>query len=335
MRGRWPHAILLHGQQGTGKTVFAEWLAQSLLCETPRADGQACGSCVSCGWFSQYGHPDYRRVRPEALEADDAEAATEEGGEQAETTGKTARSSKAPSREILIGQVRALADFLTVSTHRSGMRVITVYPAEAMNVAAANALLKSLEEPGPGTVFILVTHSLDMLLPTVISRCRQFALPMPARAEALRWLGEQGVAKAEQLLAEHGGAPLAAAQAAQDDSQGEQDVFLLHLQRPALDGALKVAEKLQKTSIPLILSWMQRWLYDVFSVKLTGKIRYYPRYQNEIRQVAAALPMTGLLDLLDANVRRRAVEDHPLAPKLVIEEMLLDYGSRFPKDAQR
>jgi DNA polymerase-3 subunit delta' len=324
LSGRWPHAILVHGPEGVGKTVFAEWLAQSHLCEAPGADGHACGSCVSCGWFAQYSHPDYRRLRPEIMEANEAEADSTEG----EGAKSGSKSTKTPSKEIVINQVRALAEFMTISTHRSGARVILIYPAEAMNVAAANALLKSLEEPGPGTIFILVAHSIDALLPTMVSRCHQFALTIPDQQQALAWLTAQGVAGPEQLLAELGGAPLAAYETAQSDTKETQDEFLRQLQRPDLDSALKTADKMQKTAIPLLLSWMQRWLYDVFSFKLTGKIRYYPRYQKEINQIASGISLPNLLALLDANTQRRAVAEHPLSAKLVIEEMLLDYASK-------
>jgi len=323
LHGRWPHAILLHGQEGIGKTVFAEWLAQSLLCESPQPDRQPCGVCLSCGWFSQYSHPDYRRLRPEILEAGAPDSDSEEAPAKS-----AAKSAKAPSKEIVINQVRSLTEFMNISTHRQGIRVIVIYPAEGMNVAAANALLKSLEEPGPNTVFILVAHSIDALLPTMVSRCHQFALPMPEREQALAWLVEQKIAKPEQFLAEQGGAPLAAFESSQSETVQQQEEFLLHLQRPSLDGALKIADKCQKTAIPLLLSWMQRWLYDVFSFKLTGKIRYYPRYQKEINIIAAGISLPAILALLESNTQRRAVADHPLSAKLLIEEMLLEYVSR-------
>lgn len=320
LQGRWPHAILLHGPEGIGKTRFAEGLAQSLLCESPQMDGQACQTCVSCGWFSQYSHPDYRRLRPAILETEDTQSD--------ETETKT--TTKVPSKEIVIDQVRNLSHFMTMSTHRQGRRVVVIYPADAMNSAAANALLKSLEEPGPNTVFILVACHVDSLLPTLISRCHQFALSLPDANQALGWLSQQiDVSEAEQLLAEYGGAPLAALAASHSDTKEQQQEFLRHLQRPDVDGALKMADKLHKLSIPLLLSWMQRWLYDIFSYKLSGKIRYYPRYQKEIATIAVQVDVPALLILLDANAQRRAVAEHPLSAKLVIEEMLLDYVGSF------
>jgi len=193
MRARLPHAILLYGAQGTGKAAFAEHLAKSLLCEAPQSNGYACAQCASCGWFEQYSHPDYRRVRPELL--DDAEASEDVVKDDAESgsasSGKTAKTSKAPSKEIVIQQIRNLAQFMNVSTHRQGRRVILLYPAEALNVPASNALLKSLEEPNSNTVFILVSHSLDRLLPTILSRCHKFALSMPTREQSLAWLKQQ------------------------------------------------------------------------------------------------------------------------------------------------
>lgn len=141
MRSRLPHAILFHGAEGIGKTVFAEAFAAALLCEALLPDGHACGSCLSCGWFSQYSHPDYRRVRPELLDDDDVEE-SDDGDAK-----KPAKAAKAPSREIRIEQVRALSNFMNLSTHRHGNRVVLLYPAEALNTASANALLKTLEEP--------------------------------------------------------------------------------------------------------------------------------------------------------------------------------------------
>ncbi|HEY8101291.1 MAG TPA: DNA polymerase III subunit delta' [Burkholderiaceae bacterium] len=327
LRQRLPHAILFYGPTGIGKTEFAEHFAQSLLCETPLADGHGCGTCGSCGWFEQYSHPDYRRVRPEVLDEDNAS----EDAEAAESgdTKKTAKSAKAPSKDIRIDQIRALSDFMNISTHRQGKRVIVLYPAEALNGASANALLKTLEEPPPNTVFILVSNSLDRLLPTILSRCRKFALPIPTQDEALQWLKHQGVKDAESWLAEQGGAPLAASVSAEGDSRESVDALLQHLSKPGIEGALKTAEQLQKTPVVELVTSMQRWLYDVFSVKLTGKIRYFPRYQKELAALAKVTDVGGLLQMQKGLNERRAIAEHPLSTKLFIEDMLLDYSKLF------
>jgi DNA polymerase-3 subunit delta' len=321
LRQRMPHAILFHGAAGIGKSDFIEQFAQSLLCEAVLPNGHACGACASCGWFSQQNHPDYRRIRPESME-DEPAADGEEGGE---AEAKKAKSSKTPSKEIKIEQIRNLADFMNISTHRQGLRVVVLYPAEALNMPASNALLKTLEEPPPGTVFLLASNSLDRLLPTILSRCRKFAMPMPNHAEALAWLKSQGVADADSWLREQGGAPLAAMTQAETGNRDDMDTLLQLLAHPSVEGALKAADKLQKVPLAAQVSWLQRWLYDLFSYKLAGKVRYYPRYQKELAALADKTHVSRLLAAIKGANERRATADHPLSPKLFIEDMLLDY----------
>jgi DNA polymerase-3 subunit delta' len=323
MRVRLPHAILFYGPAGIGKADFIEAFAQSLLCENVRPDGHACGACASCGWFVQGNHPDYRRVRPEALED---EAPAGDGDEAPAEEKKT--KSKTASKEIKIEQVRALSDFMNISTHRQGLRVVVLYPAEALNMPASNALLKTLEEPPPGTVFLLASNGLDRLLPTILSRCRKFAMPMPDHAQALAWLEAQGVTDADGWLREQGGAPLAALTQAETGSREELDSLLQVLAQPSVDAALRSADKLSKAPLASLVAWQQRWLYDVFSYKLSGVIRYYPRYQRELAALAGRVHVANLMQAIKSTNERRAVADHPLSPKLFVEDMLLDYTAR-------
>ena len=320
MRERLPHAILFHGPAGIGKADFLEAFAQALLCENVQSDGRACDACASCGWFVQHNHPDYRRVRPEALDDEPAANATEAGEGD-----KKAKSAKAPSKEIKIEQIRSLADFMNISTHRQGLRVVVLYPAEALNMPASNALLKTLEEPPPGTVFLLASNSLDRLLPTILSRCRKFALPLPSHDAALAWLQAQGVPDADSWLREQGGAPLAALAQAEGGSRDELETLLQLLAHPSVDGALRTAEKLSKAPLAALVAWQQRWLYDLFSYKLSGNIRYYPRYHKELAALADSLHTASLLRAIKGANERRAVADHPLSAKLFVEDMLLEY----------
>ncbi|MDB5775689.1 MAG: polymerase subunit delta [Herbaspirillum sp.] len=323
LRARLPHAILLYGAEGIGKTHFAEAFAQSLLCEAPLRDGYACGQCAACNWFAQQNHPDFRRVRPEALDDDDS--GDTDGGEEK----KTAKAAKAPSKEIKIDQIRALADFMNVSTHRSGMRVVMLYPAEALNNAAANALLKTLEEPPPNTVFILSCNRLDRLLPTILSRCRKFALASPSRQQALDWLQQQQLADADVWLAEQGGAPLAALSAAQSEGRDVRDELIGFLLAPTAERALKTAERLQKTPLIMAVGWTQRWLYDLLSSQMASIIRYYPRHGRELQALAGRVETPALLAALKQVNDRRAIAEHPLSAKLFIEDMLLVYAALF------
>jgi DNA polymerase-3 subunit delta' len=316
LQERLPHAILFHGNDGIGKTKFVEHVAQSLLCEQKNSEGHACGECQSCLWVMQYGHPDYRRIRPEFLEEEIEEEAAED-----KKAGKTPKAS----REIKIDQIRSLADFMNVSTHRNGKRVIVIYPAEALNGVAANALLKTLEEPVPNTVFLLVSHSLDRLMPTILSRCRQFALPSPEFNEALTWLQKEGVKEPEVYLHQEGGAPLAAYTAYHAGLFKELEILLNVLSRPEIESALKGAEQLQKAPIPQVVLWFSRWIYDVMLAKSSQGVRYYVTYQPKIIALADKIPMESILALCRLSVEYRQVAEHPLSPKLFLEEILLSY----------
>ena len=329
MRARQPHAVLLHGAAGTGKSDFAALMAKSLLCETPLEDGQPCGICLSCGWFSQYSHPDYRRVRPEIFDDGDGDSGESGEGNGDSDARKPAKSAKAPSKDIRIEQIRAMAGFMNLSTHRNGFRVVLLYPAEALNTISANALLKTLEEPPPNTVLILVCARIDRLLPTILSRCRKIALPMPKRAEALAWLAAHQVADPDIWLDEQGGAPLAALAQARTGGREDLDLFLAQLYRPGHDAALATAEKLQKAPVPELVAWLQRWLHDVFSCKLSGTIRYYPRHREQLAALAQRADVHRLMAGLQAISQRRAVAEHPLSARLFIEDMLLDYARIF------
>lgn len=311
-RAQWPHALLLSGPQGIGKLDFGRQLAQSLLCEAPQADYQPCGSCPACNWFAAGSHPDFRELAPASADEDD---------DKDSDAGK----KKRVVQQINIKQVRELNDFVNLSSHRQGYRVTLLHPAEALNHAAANALLKTLEEPAPGAVFVVISHQLSRVLPTIRSRCRLFPLPTPDTAQAQQWLQQQSVADAGTLLARAGNLPLAAKALADSDSLPSWQALLDALAAPRGFDPLKQAEALQKQELPQVVGWLQKWIYDLLSCKLGSRVRYHPDLQDALRQHGERLPLQGLLDYqkqLDAAQRSA---HHPLNVRLAIEALLLGY----------
>lgn len=166
-------------------------------------------------------------------------------------------------------------------------------------------------------------------MPTILSRCRKFPLSAPGPQESLQWLKQQGVAQAEDLLAEMGGSPLAAQEMSTSDLRASVEELLVHLASPGTEGALKTAERLQKVPLALLVASLQRWLYDLFSLKISGRIRYYPRYGKQLAALSARTGPDELAQALKAAGERRAVADHPLAGRLFIEDMLLEYARLF------
>jgi len=169
-QNRLPHALLLCGPAGLGKRAFADAFAATLLCERAgeHTDGLACGRCRACALLKAGSHPDAVRV---ALEL---------------------RDDGTPRTEITVDQIRALGERLALTPQFGGMQIALIDPADAMNASAANALLKTLEEPTPSTVIILVADRPARLPATIRSRCQRIDFRLPPRAQALVWLSGQG-----------------------------------------------------------------------------------------------------------------------------------------------
>lgn len=318
LRTRLPHAILVKGPQGTGKLEFAMNMAQSLLCDQPAADGHACGDCPSCRWFVQETHPDFRLMQPQALAEPDARDA----------------GKKKPSRQITVDQVRALGDFANLSAHQGGHRVVLIHPAEAMNTAAANALLKTLEEPSARMILILVSHKPQQLLATIQSRCVVLALPMPAAAASRAWLEQAGVTDPDAVLARAGFAPLAAMRLAEEGGEPEEYAQLLQdIRQPARFDALALAERLQKTEPAQVIHWLQQWCYDLASAKQAGTVRYHPAQTKAIADLAGRVSLLALARYQKELVTARREALHPLNPRLLFESLLLSYQQMAQEDA--
>jgi DNA polymerase-3 subunit delta' len=332
MGSRMPHAILLHGQAGIGKRLLGRVVARGLLCESPdvaRRVAGGCGVCPACVWFDQGNHPDFRRVTTEVLAlAEGIELADEDGdADGVEIEAGSNRSKRAPSKEIKVDQIRALHGFLAVATHRSGTRLVLLYPLEALNDVAANALLKMLEEPPPRTVFILVADHLGRIPATIVSRCHKVLVTSPSKTEAIDWLKRQGVADAESALALAGGAPLAALELAQDEeATRSHQALVAFLARPDVEGALATAESFGRSAPASLIHWIQLWLADCISVRLATAIRYHPAQFKVIAQLAGAARLDALMTLMQrVNALRRTI-DHPLNTRLMLESLLIAYA---------
>ena len=322
-RERLPHALLITGQKGLGKSVLATRFAASLLCEQPKPDGTACGSCLPCNWFSQGNHPDFRLLQPEAF-GDDAQ--TEEG-------------KKKPSQQITIDQIRALDEFLNVGTHRGGLRIILVNPAEAMNRSTANSLLKSLEEPAPDTLFLLVSNEPIRLLPTIRSRCQVVPIPVPDLALAEQALAADGIADAKRWLALAGGSPKIAAEMAGSGQGSWLDTLTQILasgKRIDPLGAAASVDKLLRDSkgkllLKQVIEVIQKWLVDLNLAKTGLSVRYFLPQEATISGLADMIPAVRLIQAYRKTIPNRLEAEQPLNARLFLEGLFLDYRGLFAK----
>ena len=302
---RLPHALLLSGPRGIGKLVFARTIAQALLCEAPGQEDGACGACSACAWFESGSHPDYRQIEP-AIESSEGEE-----GEKKSTV-------------ISVDQIRALPAFINMSSHRGGPKVVVIHPAEMLNVNAANALLKSLEEPPARTHFLLVSHRPHQLLPTIKSRCQRIALAGPDTATAIAWLADKGVRHPELALAHTGGAPLLALELEDREYWGTRAAFLRQLSALDLD-VLSAAEAVRDFPVPDVIGWLQKWSYDLVTYRMLGKVRYNPDHGETLARTATQIDPVAVARLHREMVQLQRIAHHPLNPRLFIENVLLGY----------
>jgi len=311
---RMAHALLLYGRAGIGKLHFARQFAQSLLCSHQIEENFACGTCPSCNWFNEGNHPDFRLLSPEQESDTDEDIPT------------TKKSKK--KTQISVSQIRELSDFLNLTSHRSdGLRIVLIHPAEALNLASANALLKMLEEPASGVIFILVTHHLQRLLPTILSRCQKINMPIPDDVVALDWLNEQGVKNARVQLSYLEGSPIKVFNEQIQYSKFEEIWRMLSLGSKILPHV--AAPILISNSVEIGIIALQKWIYDIVAIRYTFKARYHMSYSAALQVLAENVNLSRLFQLQTKIDTLRKLASHPLNHELQMESILLEYSKVF------
>jgi DNA polymerase III subunit delta' len=314
------HAYLIHGAAGLGIEALAGAWARALLCETPTAYGHACGACASCLLNAAGNHPDLTLLTLE---------------EEEETDSKAAKVAT----EIKIDQVRTLVEGVNLATTRAGRRVVVVWPADALNLPAANALLKTLEEPPTGTMFLLVTTSLSRLLPTIRSRCRLLPVSVPDAATAQAWLKEQGVTNAARWLACAHGAPLAAAQLGREFEELNIAAKAAAWAAPNDPAYWATVAGLKRPDLKAWLSWYYRWAADVARIAAGQAPQFFAgidaKTDKTVNHFANKIAPAAWLRYLTQIERALASVEHPLAPSLVAQGLLAQAAQLYLSDSSQ
>ena len=345
--GRLPHALLFHGQSGIGKFDFALRFAKKLLCES-NSNEKPCNKCEACNWFDKGNHPDFIGLLPEVLAHLMPQDAME--GDEGKITKKITKedvssdggADKKQSQFIRVEAIRDTLESLGTGAHRSGLKIVLVYPLEALQVVSANALLKTLEEPPQNTIFLLVSSRIDKILPTIKSRCRLISMPRPSEAVALDWmtteLNRSGVVTdgidLSLTLKETGGVVLQAF--SQITGPGERGVdaemkqFLLENLSKGRDvNWLGTSEKVFKIPMPDLLITLERWVSDLLSYQIAQTHYFFPKYQNKVAECALSANTSKLTQYWKRLIEARRYELHPLSSRLQLEALLIDYRDIF------
>jgi DNA polymerase-3 subunit delta' len=303
-QNRLPHAVMLTGQQGMGKAMFAEELAHFLLCERPIDGSAPCGQCIGCTLFAAGSNPDYFRLTP----AED-------------------------SRVIKIDQIRELTEKLSLSSHGAGYKVAVLLPADALNINAANSLLKTLEEPSDNTVLVLVSAHPSRLPATIRSRCQEVRIQAADRELTTRWLAARYDGPSPDVyLALANGAPLQALQLAQEQTLEERQRRFRALVgiHAGQESPLTVAQDWASDEDLKGLRWMQEWLMDVLRIRLSGQTQgiHGVDLQEGLTVLARKLDSRVLFGLLDGINRMLKLADSTLNRQMMMEDILLAWAEQ-------
>jgi DNA polymerase-3 subunit delta' len=263
------HAWLLQGPSGLGQFDLGLALARAWLCEAPTPHG-ACGVCASCHTIDVHTHADFAVLLPESELLARGWPLDEKA--QADIDDK----KRKPSKEIRVDALRGLIEFSQRTSARGRGKVALIYPAERMNAVAANALLKTLEEPPGDMRFVLASDAAHALLPTIRSRCQTHTLVWPGADEALPWLAEQGVPAdvAPPLLAAAGGRPEAALALARPDARQAAQAWAALPQTLARGGAAAVMA-VGNLPAPELIARLQKLCHDLMAVQAGAAPRFF------------------------------------------------------------
>jgi DNA polymerase-3 subunit delta' len=296
--GRLAHGLLIEGPEGLGKLALAFQIARRVL----GIDGRGSAS-------EPPSHADFRWV-------------TLEEGE------------RGPKKQIGIDQIRSVCAELAMTSYSGGWKVAVIWPADRLTLAAANSLLKTLEEPAPRTLIILVRSRLDTLPATIASRCQRIRLSAPVPAQALAWLedaGGQG-ARWDRLLSLAGGAPLLAMRFREEGfealdeemTQGLVDVILGRMD------PLDLAARAAKRDLGEVLRWLEHFVGELVRVGMGGQAPGIGAHGlKALQTVLQRIPLPRLFRYLDEVRAASARADGALNAQLVLENLLAPWADRL------
>jgi DNA polymerase-3 subunit delta' len=307
---RLAHALLLVGIDGIGKSQFAYAFASAMLCTKTSTTGLRCDMCHGCCMINAKMHPDFIIVEPE------------EAG-----------------KKIGVDQIRDIIKNVNETTLKGGFRVILINPATAMNMNAANALLKTLEEPAPNTLLILVSNQGLRLPATIISRCQKINFSKPAHDDALAWLSLQitnDKVDPGLLLKLADGGPLRALQLLEKDLLSMRQTLYQGFHALSSGGSpIQLAAKWQDTDHLTVVDLIMSWLTDLLRFKLTQNQSELVNtdYKNEIMKTSASLLYDNLLVYMDHLQQTRAdlMSSINLNKQLLLEDIFIRWAQHVPR----
>ncbi len=304
-----PHALLFVGASGLGKMQFAEAFCAAVLCEQPVEQGEACGTCHPCRLVCAKSHPDLIFVVPEQTR-----------------------------QMIKIDQIRSVISASNETAMQGGYKVIIIDPAHAMNQYAGNALLKTLEEATPKTLFILISEQNLRLPLTIKSRCQKIIFQKPERQAALHWLQSQLINSdmdLELALNVAEGAPLQALSLIEKGVMTLRQTIYRGLSDLSKNKAdpLQLAAQWQEYDMMTICHLLLSWLRDLLRLQLTHQQTALVNtdYRAAFSSIIQMLSQKNILHYMELVQERYAnmLNLQNLNQQLLLEELLIHWTKYY------
>ncbi len=302
------HALLFVGIPGVGKAAFADNFSRVLLCQSITSNAVAsypCYTCHSCRLIEGKTHPNVLWVEPEKK-----------------------------GQAIKVDQIRDVSDFINQSALQGDYRIVIIHPANAMNASAANALLKTLEEPPVGALLILISDQKQGLPATILSRCQRIVFPPPKQEEARVWLKQHitdSTLDIELLLKLAHGAPLAAMQLMQEDLLSQRQTLLqaLYGLRQQQANPVTVAAKLQEMDAVKVIDFVLSWVMDLLRLQVNADKNSIINkdYEPQLAALAQQIPIKSNNQLMIylQQLRGQISNGINLNKQLMIENILIKW----------
>lgn len=291
-----PHALLITGLKGVGKSIFSKRMVRSLLCINPE-NFNACKQCRACKTYNSGANPDYLEVK--LLEG---------------------------KQQISVDQIRKLSEFLNHTRSFNSYRVVLIEPVERMNRNAANSLLKCLEEPSNNTFIVLVAENMNSVLPTIKSRCHRLPLPLPSKITSVSWLEEhmENPNNLGDLLNISNGSPLIALNISDDlmrlKNDFENDLSAVISERESLT---ETAKKWEKYDHNILLDWQIIWVQKLIKSRLTSHNRSdNANSENNLFPKIRHVSTEQLWSLYQSLINQKHYVHTSVNPLIFIENMI-------------
>ncbi|PCJ50530.1 MAG: hypothetical protein COA74_01750 [Gammaproteobacteria bacterium] len=307
-QSRLPHALMLRGDQGLGINDLALSIGHSMLCKTPTEAGFACGSCSDCLLIAASTHPDLHKIT-------------------------------IPEDKKLIGvdQIRQLVKVCIERPHQGGYRVAVITPCNAMNIASANALLKTLEEPGDDTLIILVATISNNLPATVRSRCQLMPIHAPEEEQAMTYLRQHTEESEDRVLlalrlSNH--APLQALKLMASKQLEIRRKLLAAMESAALGNMdpTKLVASINKLDFAISIDWMYSLALDAQKVAQNIALEKLINCdQQHLLKFLASCNSQKLNNWVDKIIeaRRLLATTSNINPQLILEDLMFRWIAIF------